>query len=158
MGSGKTFLGKQLAEKLGAKFVDIDDIIIQNLKKSITEIFEQEGETYFRNHERKALLDAAQNYDGVIATGGGTPCFQDNMEIIKKSGISIYIKMSPESLTKRLENIRDSRPLLKSKNSDELYWFISETLKRREPFYMKADHVIKGEEACVDDLLKLLPK
>lgn len=156
MGCGKTSVGKKLAEKTGYDFYDLDDEIENFTGKSITKIFETDGEQSFREYESKALLNLSKKEKAVIATGGGTPCFADNMKIIKESGISIYLQTSPETLANRLNQIKQTRPLIASKEKKELDLFVSKKLFEREPYYIKADYIIKEKNICADRILNLI--
>lgn len=145
MGSGKTHWGKVLAEKLGVPFLDLDLFIEENEGKSIAEIFAESGENGFRVLERENLLRLAALPPTVVATGGGTPCFFNNMGWMKKHGSTIYLKTPPEILFERLKNEREQRPLLKNLSEAELKDFIQNRLKEREPFYRQADFVLENE-------------
>ena len=152
MGSGKSTVGKGLAKALKLQFIDLDSYIEKRNYKTIPEIFASEGEDGFRRAERKALHEVSEFEDVVIATGGGAPCFFDNMELIKKTGISLYLNGSSRIIAERLMNSKTERPLIKGKSKDELIAFIAETLSKRNEWYMKADvifnfdHDISTEE------------
>lgn len=139
MGSGKSTVGRQLADYLGLQFTDLDTIIEQAHDRSIDAIFAEEGEIAFRNLEARALRELSKRDGLVIGTGGGTPCYHDNMKFIKESGQSIYLKMSAKDLYKRLLLLKDSRPLIAHLNDVELKEYIDEELNRREAYYMQAD-------------------
>lgn len=139
MGVGKTTIGKKLAKSLSLIFIDLDQFISSKKGMPIAEIIHQNGEEYFRLLEKKYLLELCEKNDVLISTGGGTPCFFDNMEVINKKGRSVFLEMDEKSLAKRLINGLDSRPLLKGKNLDELEAFISEHLKSRMPYYEKSN-------------------
>jgi len=156
MGCGKTYTGKELASNIEYEFLDMDDEVINNAGKSIPDIFSENGESVFREYERKALLNLLKKDNVVIATGGGAPCFADNMELINKSGISVYLEMSPESLAKRLEHIKQTRPLVASKKGEELGKFIAEKLWKREPYYMKAHYIVSEKDINADYIQKLI--
>src|ERR1035437_10296834 len=138
MGSGKTTVGKVLAEKMGLDFADLDSVIESSEKSSIADIFKTKGEDYFRELERDALNSLLKKDNLLIATGGGTPCFFDNLANINKNSISIYLKMSADSLFERLKNEPNHRPLIKDLKDKELRLFISDLLATREPFYLGA--------------------
>jgi shikimate kinase len=139
MGSGKTTVGKLLAEKLGYSFVDMDAHIEEKYFKSVSEIFSQLGEQEFRILEKKCLHEVAEFESVVISTGGGAPCFFDNMDFMNVHGLTVYLKLSAKELTNRLEHSRDGkRPLLAGKKGEDLVQFISEGLSKREPFYNQA--------------------
>ena len=156
MGSGKTTVGKALAKKIGYTFIDMDDAIIKQTGKSISELFELHGEQGFREIEKQYLHNTFGFQKAVISTGGGAPCFFDNMEQINAHGTSFYIKMSVGGLFNRLQNAKDERPLVKNLNDEELRAFIDTNLTKREPFYSKATYVVKGENLKPADIIKLL--
>jgi len=142
MGSGKSTVGIGLAEELKLQFIDLDVYIEQRNCKSIPEIFASLGENGFRLLEQKALHEVSEFENVVIATGGGAPCFFDNMELIKKSGISVYLNGTPRILADRLRHSKTDRPLIKGKTEQELIDFIDETLTKRNFWYTQADHII----------------
>ena len=144
MGAGKTTLGKALAKTMNLQFIDLDDFIVARYHKTIKEIFAQEGEDGFRKIERRALEEVATYEDVIISLGGGTPCFFDNMELVRQSGRSIYLKPTEEVLLERLIIGKHKRPLLADKSDDEILAFIREQLKWREPYYLKAEMVFNA--------------
>ncbi len=156
MGSGKTYIGKQLAENLGFDFFDMDDEIEKIAGKNISKIFEEDGESCFRTYESKLLLKLSKKENAVIATGGKTPCFAENMKIIKKTGVSVYLKFDVDKLAERLENIKQTRPLIADRNKKELYEFITSEVRKREPCYMKADYIVNDESANAENIASLL--
>ena len=158
MGSGKTTLGKQLANMLGYTFIDQDDAIEQIYGMTIAEVFTQYGESHFRKTENQVLRDFIETENVVISTGGGAPCFFDNMEIVNSIGESVYLRISPAILASRLKHAKAKRPIIKDKTDDELHSFIVEKLAEREPFYFKAKHVIEGDNLKPEDIISLLPQ
>jgi len=154
MGSGKTTVGKKLAKKLGFQFVDLDDMIERKYKIEVREFFQKYDEKSFRKVEHDTLSLTFQLSDAVIATGGGTPCFFDNMELINQNGISVYIQMSNLSLFHRLGNSKRPRPLVQNKSQEELQQFIKTHLEERLPSYLKAHLTIKGEDLDLDNLVE----
>jgi shikimate kinase len=142
MGAGKTTIGRLLAEKMDCPFIDVDCFIENRYHKTIAKIFEEKGETGFREIEHRALLEISTYEKVVVSTGGGLPYFFDNMEIMNQAGITIYLKSSIEELISRLNTERQQRPLITGKNPEELYGFIETNLKKREPFYNKAKFII----------------
>ena len=157
MGSGKTTLAKKLAKKMSHSFYDLDHEIEVKEKLTISQIFEQKGESYFRESETtslKTLLALEKPF--VISVGGGTPCFGDNMELIKTSAISIYLNYNAGILTSRLINAKVKRPLIKNLNETELKEFITNKLSEREFFYKQSNFMLAGNNIKVEDLLLLL--
>ena len=138
MGCGKSTLGRRLSEHLNLQFVDMDHYIEERNLKTIPQIFEQEGEAEFRNKERKALEELSEFTDIIIATGGGAPCFFDNIDLMNRSGKTVFINIDPAILADRLLKSKTERPLIKGKSREELVAFIDETLKRRNEFYKQA--------------------
>lgn len=156
MGSGKTTLGKQLAKKLGYQFVDQDTLIEERLKMSVGDIFATYGESCFRTEERDVLLSFETSINLVISTGGGTPCFFDNIGIMNNLGCSIYLKADPKTLANRLKNSQNTRPLIRGKSEQELFEYISEKLFEREPFYNQATISIQAINLTVADIILVL--
>ncbi len=152
MCSGKTTLGKYIAEKLNLSFIDLDEYIVEKENQSIGEIFESRGEEEFRVLEHNYLKELSSLDNIIIATGGGTPCFSNNMSLINNAGISIYLKTSIPVLIDRLLLMGDSRPLVKGKTRDELNEFVIPHFSSRELFYEKA----KIKIICDDWNLKSL--
>lgn len=152
MGSGKTTVGKQLARSLSLSFVDLDAYIENKYRKTIPALFAEKGEDGFRNIENQSLWEVAQFEDVVISTGGGTPCFFDNMEVMNRAGITIYLEVHPEDLADHLLLSKTVRPLVAGKSKEELIPFITEHLGNREYYYRKAqiiypiDRMITKEE------------
>ncbi|MDP4280914.1 MAG: shikimate kinase [Bacteroidota bacterium] len=143
MASGKSRLGRELAGLTGYDFLDLDDIFEQQYLISIYDFFEKYGEDVFRKMEKK-ILESTSNMDNtVIATGGGTPCFFDNMEFIRSNGISIYLKISPEALAGRLIEVKRKRPLIRAIDLPEMIEFVKEQICEREPFYKRAEYIIE---------------
>ncbi|MDR0422835.1 MAG: shikimate kinase [Proteiniphilum sp.] len=138
MGAGKTTIGKQLAKSLSLSFVDLDTCIENKYRKSIPTLFAEKGEDEFRKIENRVLREVAQFENAVISTGGGTPCFFDNMEMMNRAGVTIYLETEPEDLVRRLRASRTVRPLITGKPAEELLPFITEHLSRRERYYRQA--------------------
>lgn len=144
MGSGKSFVGKKLAAAHQLNFLDLDDYILQAYFGADTEggginqIFDEKGETFFREFERKCLLEVLNMPDTVIATGGGAPCFFDNMDLMNTAGTTIFLDVEIPILVQRLENEADKRPLLRGVHLPE---FIEKKMRERRVFYEKA-HII----------------
>ncbi len=146
MGAGKTTVGRALAKSLSLGFIDLDHFIQNRYNKAISRIFEEEGESKFREIESKILKEITGFEDVVVSTGGGAPCFYDNMQAMNESGLTIYLKADSHLLTERLMACKEKRPLIKDKNEEELYRFISDSLTVREPFYSQARIIFEAKE------------
>ncbi len=156
MGSGKSTLGKKLANKLNKPFFDLDGEIEKHEGKTITAIFDQHSEVYFRKLEKELLNKiTTENNNFVMALGGGTPCFYDNMHFINKNGQSIYLKYNTAVLLSRLINAKDERPLIKDKTENQLTNFINEKLAQREKYYAKSKVIVEGVDLNLDELINL---
>lgn len=142
MGAGKTTVGKALSDALGMMFYDLDWYIETRMHKTVAQIFAERGEEGFREIERNMLHEVAEFEDVIISCGGGTPCFFDNMEYMNQQGDTIYLQASPEVLAGHLKMGKTVRPLLAGKNDEELRQYISDSLAVREPYYLKAKHII----------------
>lgn len=147
MGSGKTTVGRLLASKLGYGFIDMDLHIEEKQFKSVSQLFAEKGEDEFRLLEQQSLHEVAEFENVVISTGGGVPCFFDNMDYMNSHGLTVYLKLSPSQLAERLEASRaGKRPLLAGRKGDELLQFIVAGLAVREPFYKQATLSVSGIE------------
>lgn len=145
MGSGKTTLGRALAAAIGIPFIDLDHYIEQRYRKTISQLFAEKGEEGFREIERKILHEVGEFEDVIISTGGGTPCFFDNIEYMNEQGTTVYLDVPVERLFIRLSIARSKRPLIKEKNDEELMTFIEEQLAKRAPHYSKAQYSFKAD-------------
>jgi shikimate kinase len=163
MGSGKTTVGKLLAEEINVKFIDLDDYIEARLNKKIAHIFETKGELYFRKKESELLNEILDDdRDLVIAVGGGTPCYGANMDtILEKTPLVFYLKLSIASLKERVHKEKDHRPLIAHLEDEDLPEFIGKHIFERGIFYSRAKYTITGDnklpEAVKDEILALLP-
>ena len=156
MGSGKTHWGKLWAEKSGMVFFDLDSVIEAQEKKTIDAIFNEEGEIYFRETESAALKTFAEKDNCIIACGGGTPCFHDNMQWMDGHGITVYLKASPGQIIERVKNEKNTRPLLKKLDDDEVLLFIAQKIKEREPFYSQAQIILPADELNTGSFEKII--
>jgi len=153
MGSGKSTYGKLLAKEQKLSFIDLDDFIELKYSKTITELFDELGESEFRKMERESLYEISVTENCVIATGGGTPCFFDNMEYMNSMGDTIYLRTSVRELRDRLKMSRTKRPLLSHKTDDELESNIAEMLEKREQSYLKAKFILDTDDLNPNNLL-----
>lgn len=156
MGSGKTTLGKKLAKKLNLPFMDSDSEIEKRTGKTISDLFSEFGEDHFRQIEERFILNIEEDFQGVIAVGGGLPCFRNNLEILKQLGRVVYLKRTPKELLHRLINAKKERPLIADKSPDELLDFINMMYEKRSQFYEQADLILYREHQKVDSIMKLL--
>lgn len=156
MGCGKSTLGRRLSQHTGLQFVDMDHYIEERNCKTIPRIFAEEGEAEFRNKERKALEELSQFNDIIIATGGGAPCFFDNIDVMNRSGKTIFMNIDPEILADRLLKSKTERPLIKGKSREELVAFIDETLKKRNKFYQQAHIQITQPDIDLNQLMSMI--
>ena len=153
MGAGKTTVGKVLSRQLELSFIDLDHYIEGRYHKTVGQLFAEKGEDAFRDIERRMLREVAAFEDVLVSTGGGAPCFFDNMKKMMDAGVTVYLKMTPMALASRLKGARKSRPLLKDKTQEELVEFIEKTLEGREPYYELARIVVSALSIDVDGLV-----
>ena len=154
MGSGKSAVGKILANKLDYNFIDIDKMIEINAKKTIKKIFEEDGEEYFRNLEEKITINILKNKNTIVSLGGGAIINKKIRDSIKKNSYNIYLNVDVDILTKRLRNSKN-RPLIYNKNlKKELINLIS----IREKFYLKADLIVKNEKNIIKTIESIIKK
>lgn len=144
MGAGKTTLGKALARALGVPFIDLDWYIEERFHKSIPQLFAERGEEGFRTLERNMLHEAGEFEDVVISTGGGTPCFFDNMDYMNAQGATVFLDVPTDVLFRRLQGATQQRPILQGKTDDELRTFIGQALAGRLPHYTRARYRLDG--------------
>lgn len=154
-GSGKSTLGKELAARLGIPFLDTDELIVKNESRTIEDIFAQSGESYFRLKEKETLASLINQGSAIVSTGGGLPCFFDNMDVINKSGTSIFLEVELETLANRLKNHADqNRPMIRNKTQEELLDFLKTKSKERYPFYNRAKIHLKGNNITPEEVIK----
>ena len=152
MGSGKTTLAKKLAKRLQLPFLDTDFEIEKKENKSISDIFKDESELYFRMLETDLLTQL--NTKKIVACGGGIPMHNDNMSIINKKGVSIYLKASANDLTNRLKKAKQHRPLIANIPDKELENYIKEELQKRSSYYALSHHTISINNKTEEELLR----
>ena len=158
MGSGKSSAGKLLAEKMKVDFLDFDRYIENETGKTIAEIFDTEGEEKFRELENQYLKKILNKENTVVSLGGGTPCFHNNIELINKSGKSVYLDMDVESLVKRLFKARNKRPLIRGLNETELKYFIEANLEKRKAVYEQAHFTVNASGLSVEEVSEEIRK
>lgn len=152
MGSGKSSTGKTLATQLGYEFIDLDKFVEQEYKMTIPEIFSNKGEKEFRAMEHNALKKIIEKENTVIACGGGTPCYYNNMELMNNNGTTVYLKLSVDSLVNRLLTAKEKRPLILNKDEKQLREFVNRQLEKREDVYHQAQYTVKAKDLNVNEL------
>jgi shikimate kinase len=145
MFSGKSTVGKKLASIMNYNFIDTDKYFEDKYKISIFDFFEKFGEEMFRKFEHDILKELVVKDNVIISTGGGLPCFNDNMDIINKEGISIYLEMPYNAIINRQKNSKQKRPLLKNKTQEEIELYLKALLTKREPIYKKSKITIDAQ-------------
>jgi shikimate kinase len=156
MGSGKTHWGKIWAKKEGLTFYDLDVKIEKAFRMSVAEIFEKKGEEKFRELERYHLRKFENKKNFLLACGGGTPCFSDNIKWMKSQGKVFYLKADPEMLLKQVMHETEKRPIIKKVNPSELLFFIQKKLEERAPYYLQADFILNVKELKENSLSNLV--
>jgi len=156
MGCGKTTLGKKLATRLNYEFLDLDHILEAREGMTIPEYFSKHGEEAFRKLESAILKETNYPKNAIVSTGGGLPCFFDNIQWMNQHGKTIYIKLSPKTLADRLENEKQKRPVLDGRNEQQLVNFIEEKLIERDVFYNKATIIVDGIGLTAEKVEQLL--
>lgn len=146
MGAGKTTLGKAFAHEMNVQFIDLDWYIEERFHKTVGALFAERGEAGFRQLEQNMLHEVAEFEDVVISTGGGTPCFFDNMDYMNRMGKTVFLDVHTDVLFRRLRVAKQQRPILRGKADDELKTFIAEALAKRAPFYRQAQYVFDADQ------------
>ena len=154
MASGKSSIGRALAMKLSFKFIDLDDFIEKREQESVSQIFKNKGEIYFRNKEKAYLTKLLDlNGDWVISLGGGTPCYGNNMELILKGSISFYLNASIQTIVERLKDETFQRPLVATIGQENLKEYIAKHLFERTVYYERAQHSIPVNDKDIDQIV-----
>jgi len=155
MGSGKTHWGKLVSEKLHIPFFDLDEQVVSHEGKSITEIFAEHGEEYFRLLEKDIVHIITESHENfVMACGGGTPCFYNNIDYMNKSGTTIWLNSPIDVLYQRLIKQKDQRPLIKNLTNDQLRGFIIKKFSDRKIFYEQADIILEEDPLKIESLVE----
>src|ERR1700761_3626269 len=152
MGCGKTTWSRKLAAHLGYEFIDLDHTLEAQVGMTIAEYFSSFGEDAFRKLESDVLKQTGYPENTVVSTGGGLPCFFDNMDWMNAHGKTVYIQLSPKTLMDRLEKGKAKRPVLQGKHGDELLEFITFKLAEREPYYLQAKYIANGIDMSAEYL------
>lgn len=158
MGSGKSTTGRRLAGYLSWSFVDLDELIEKKAGMKIRDIFSEKGEEFFRVSEAEALKETESISNAVIATGGGAPCFGENMKFMLANGLTIYLKLPPDKLKERLAKSGGKRPLLQGIDNENLEEYISGKLREREKWYSSAKLIIDCNKTSFHGLCSMVKK
>lgn len=156
MGSGKTYWSDVLADEFDFGSYDLDALIEMAEQKTITEIFAEHGEKYFRQKEKEILQSTAHYKNSIISTGGGTPCFFDNINWMNAHGITIWIDEDIDILVMRLKKEKSKRPLIKDLGDDELKSFLEKKHEERKPFYQQAQYHLQGNDISLETFKKII--
>ena len=156
MGSGKSYCAKKIAKKLKLAAYDLDNLVEMTEDLTISEIFEEEGEEYFRKLEAKILRWFGEKRNFVLATGGGTPCFHNNIDWMNENGITIWLNEPIDVLVERLKPEKYHRPLISGLSDEELGSFLTNKLAERTPFYSQAKHTVEFSSIKDKDFFKLI--
>ncbi len=151
-------MGSRIASLMDLKFIDLDREIEKDQGLTIDQIFREKGEKGFREIEKRVLLQNIKSDRLVLACGGGTPCYEDNMEVMNESGTTILLDVPPEVLLSRLLNSKQKRPLIENKNEEELRKYIDLKLAEREPYYNKAKIKIDPLNTSLELIKQILTK
>ena len=152
MGAGKTAVGRALARRYGLEHIDLDWRIEQRFHQKIADMFALIGEEGFRRREQNMLHEVMEMEDVVVSVGGGTPCFFDNMEQMNVAGQTIYLRCDVGVLVERIMRSQNKRPIVANKSQGELIEFVAEHLLEREPFYLKAKHILHTTELNLSEI------
>lgn len=159
MGSGKTTLGKKLSKLLKVPFIDLDQRIVETSGMSISDYFKLHGEESFRILEEETLRSIPTDTCAIVSTGGGAPCFGDNMKWMNGHGLTLYLNLEPKALLSRLlSSDKNTRPLLSDMKDDELLNYIEDKLESRSPFYEAAKININPLQHSPKDICAILLK
>ncbi|MBK9569175.1 MAG: shikimate kinase [Chitinophagaceae bacterium] len=155
MGSGKTHWGRLLSEKLSFPFFDLDEQVTEYAGKSIPELFETEGAEQFRMMEKDVLHIISESHDSfVMACGGGSPCYFNNIDYMKQAGTTVWINTPLDTLFERLEKDKDKRPLIKGLSAGQLRTFIGKKFSDRKIYYEQADVMVDEQPVQLDHLIE----
>ncbi len=152
MGCGKTTMANMLSYELKYPVIDLDITIEESQRMSIAKIFSKKGEEYFRKIESRELRKIDER-EAIIACGGGTPCYNENMNWINENGLSVYLKVNEKKLFERLTRVRATRPMIAGMSDKQLKEFIRSKMIEREPFYSQAKIIVPLDEISFEELL-----
>lgn len=156
MGCGKSTVGKNLAAALGLPWIDLDTEIETRYKISVPAFFAKYGETAFRDIEHQVLTDISALPEGVVSTGGGVPCFYDNMDLMNRTGLTIYLEATPELILSRIGEHASKRPVFQQMNGGDILQKVSNHLATREKYYRQAQLTVDAASPDIDTIKKLV--
>lgn len=156
MGSGKSSRGRKIASSLRWSFADTDKIVEEQEGQSVPDLFKQKGEDFFRQAEARALRSVSVRTRTVVACGGGTPCSAGNMEIMRSTGVIVYLKLTVDDLTLRLRKSKTIRPLLRETGQEDMATRVQQLLESRTSWYEQADLVIEGSDTTAEEITPLI--
>ncbi len=156
MGAGKSYWGRLLAGKMQLPYYDLDEVIVEEEGKTVSEIFGAEGEDFFRGREKEKLRQLAGQEAFIISCGGGTPCFFDNMQFMNDTGVTVWLNPSITAMIERIARKKHKRPLIKELSDTELKAFVEKKLSEREPFYRQSRLIIDTANESVNTLAEKL--
>ena len=150
MGAGKSFLGQEWGEIHSIPFFDLDTLIEEEERTSVENIFSSFGEDYFREKEAAILRNTDRFQNCIIACGGGTPCYFDNMQWMNKNGVTVFLNQTPATIYQHLKNDKKIRPLIATQTNDILKLFIEDKLQQRLPYYLQSNITLSGNQLNKD--------
>ncbi|HEY8959605.1 shikimate kinase [Chitinophaga sp.] len=150
MGAGKSYWGKQLADHWQLPYYDLDEVIVEAEEMAIADIFATKGEDYFREKESRLLRELSKQDKFLISCGGGTPCFQENMDFMNEHGTTVWINPSVETMVERLQRKKSKRPLIADLEDEDLVGFVEKKMAERLPFYQQSRHIITSDNISLD--------
>lgn len=156
MCSGKSSVSRKLANRLDYQAFDTDDMFEEKYHISVQDFFDKYGEEYFRKFESEILKKTGEMHKVVVSTGGGTPCFFDNMQWMNENGTTVFVKISPATAYNRLLTARRKRPLINGKSDDELKKYVENHYNSRLQYYEQATFTVKGESVDIDEILNVM--
>ena len=160
MGSGKSAVGKALADSLDLPFYDLDILMEVDLEQKIRDVFETKGEIFFRKAESRVLSNFVTQHESfVLATGGGTPCYANNLKILEDAGVkTVYLNVSIPVLAGRLRKEKSTRPLISHLNDADMIEFIGKHIFERSTYYNQAQLKVATGERSVQEISALIRK
>jgi len=154
MGVGKTTIGKQISKKIKLPFIDTDNAVENLTGKSIAEIFSNDGEAQFRFFENQVIQELNGVTSLVVSTGGGLPCFYNNMDLLLQTGYVVYLNAQPAFITSRLLASKKPRPLIQNLSQTDLLAWVGHTIKQREEVYLRSNLIVDATAKSVGDIVK----